>query len=177
MKKIAGVFKPFVYEDEEKEEGGDCNEYQHHAGILSIQFVAWLAAVVYMDDFYLIHQDKKHLKNCLVQIEKIISDLNLSLNGKTQIMPFKQGIKFLGFHTYISNGKVLCRIRNENKRNAYRKYKKMAHLVVQGKIELTKFNECYQSWKAHAAFGDCEGIISNLDKQINEILGVKLNDK
>lgn len=131
----------------------------------------------YMDDFYLIHQDKKHLKNCLVQIEKIISDLNLSLNGKTQIMPFKQGIKFLGFHTYISNGKVLCRIRNENKRNAYRKYKKMAHLVVQGKIELTKFNECYQSWKAHAAFGDCEGIISNLDKQINEILGVKLNDK
>lgn len=131
----------------------------------------------YMDDFYLIHQDKKYLKNCLVQIEKIISDLKLSLNGKTQIMPFKQGIKFLGFHTYISNGKVLCRIRNENKRNAYRKYKKMAHLVVQGKIELTKFNECYQSWKAHAAFGDCEGIISNLDKQINEILGVKLNDK
>lgn len=26
LKKIAGVFKPFVYEDEEKEEGGDCNE-------------------------------------------------------------------------------------------------------------------------------------------------------
>ena len=50
----------------------------------------------------------------------------------------------------------------------------MAHLVVQGKIELTKFNECYQSWKAHAAFGDCEGIISNLDKQINEILGVNI---
>lgn len=130
----------------------------------------------YMDDFYLMHPDKNHLKTCLSQIENIINNLKLTLNGKTQIIPFKQGIKFLGFHTYIRNGKVLCRIRNENKRNAHRKYKKMAHLVVQGKIELTKFNECYQSWKAHAAFGDCESIISNLDKQINEILGVKKYD-
>lgn len=130
----------------------------------------------YMDDFYLIHQDKEYLKQCLVQIEEIIHSLNLTLNGKTQIMPFKQGIKFLGFHTYIKNGKILCRIRNENKRNAYRKYKRMARLVVEGKVELSKFKECYQSWKAHAAFGDCEGIISNLDKQINKILGEKCND-
>lgn len=124
----------------------------------------------YMDDFYLMHQDKEYLKYCLTEINKIIGDLKLSLNGKTQIMPFKQGIKFLGFHTYISNGQVICRIRNENKRNAYRKYKKMARLVVDGKLGEKKFNECYQSWKAHAAFGDSEGIVSNLDKQINEIL-------
>jgi len=84
-------------------------------------------------------------------------------------MPFKQGIKFLGFHTYIKDNQVVCRIRNENKRNAYRKYKKMAYLVVECKLSKKKFNECYQSWKAHAAFGDCEGIISNLDKQINSI--------
>ena len=89
-------------------------------------------------------------------------------------MPFKQGIKFLGFHTYIKDGKVLCRIKNENKRNAFRKYKKMAQLVVEGKVELSKFNECYQSWKAHAAFGDCEGIVKSLDAQINQILGVEL---
>lgn len=130
----------------------------------------------YMDDFYLIHQDKSYLKYCLKQINKIIGDLKLSLNGKTQIMPFKQGVKFLGFHTYINNGNVVCKIRNENKRNACRKYKRMAHLVVDGKLSIKKFNECYQSWKAHAAFGDCEGIISNLNKQINEILGVN-NDE
>ena len=124
----------------------------------------------YMDDFYLIHHDKEYLKYCLQQISKIVSDLKLSLNGKTQIMPFKQGIKFLGFHTYIKDNQVICRIRNENKRNAYRKYKKMAYLVVEGKLSKKKFEECYQSWKAHAAFGDCENIISNLDKQIDEII-------
>lgn len=125
----------------------------------------------YMDDFYLINHDKDYLKYCLQEINKIIDSLNLSLNGKTQIMPFKQGIKFLGFHTYIVNGKVNCKIRNENKRNAYRKYKKMARLVVDGKLDRKKFEECYQSWKAHANFGDCKGIIDSLDKQINQILG------
>lgn len=124
----------------------------------------------YMDDFYLLHPSKKYLKECLCKIDKIVSDLKLSLNGKTQIMPFKQGIKFLGFHTYINCSKVVCRIRNENKRNAYRKYKKMARLVVDGKLSENKFNECYSSWKAHANFGDCESIIENLDKQINKII-------
>ena len=123
-----------------------------------------------MDDFYLIHHDKEYLKYCLNQIKEIISSLKLSLNGKTQIMPFKQGIKFLGFHTYIKENQVVCRIRNENKRNAYRKYKKMAYLVVEGKLGKKKFEECYQSWKAHAVFGNCEGIINNLDRQINAIL-------
>lgn len=88
----------------------------------------------YMDDFYLLHPDKEYLKYCLNQITGIITDLKLSLNGKTQIMPFKQGIKFLGFYTYIKDNQVVCRIRNENKRNAYRKYKKMAYLVVEGKL-------------------------------------------
>ena len=124
----------------------------------------------YMDDFYLLHPSKEYLKECLNKIEKLIANLRLSLNGKTQIMPFKQGIKFLGFHTYANDGKIVCRIRNENKRNAYRKYKKMARLVVDGKLSKKKFNECYSSWKAHANFGDCDGIIENLDRQINEII-------
>lgn len=124
----------------------------------------------YMDDFYLIHQDNEYLKHCLNEINSIIYNLKLSLNGKTQIMPFKQGIKFLGFHTYIVGGKVVCKIRNENKRNAQRKYKKMAKLVVDGKLDRNKFDECYQSWIAHAKFGNCDDLIQNLDDQINDIL-------
>lgn len=125
----------------------------------------------YMDDFYLIHNDKNYLKYCLHEINNIIDSLKLSLNGKTQIMPFKQGVKFLGFHTYIKDGHIVCRIRNENKRNAYRKYKKMAQLVIDGKLDKNKFDECYTSWKAHAAFGDCKNIVINLDKQIEAVLG------
>lgn len=119
----------------------------------------------YMDDFYIIHPEKKHLEYCLEQINRIIKKLHLSLNGKTQIMPFKQGVKFLGFHTYIHNGQVVCRIRNENKRNAQRKYGKMSKLVRDGKMSEEKFIECYTAWKAHAAFGDCKGITETIEKQ------------
>lgn len=124
----------------------------------------------YADDFYLIHEDKQFLTHCLAVITDHISTLNLSLNGKTQIVPFKQGLKFLGFHTYIKDGKVICKISNQKKRNAYRKYTKMAKRVAEGKMELSKFNDCFTAFKAHAAFGDCEDLIANMDRKIDELL-------
>ena len=127
----------------------------------------------YMDDFYLLHPDKQHLKKCLAEIEEKVRGLKLTLNGKTQIMPFKQGIKFLGFHMYVKDGALVCNVKNENKRNAYRKYKRMAKLVVSGKLDERKLGECVVSWKAHAAFGDCEGVVTNLEKQIKKIVEEK----
>ena len=124
----------------------------------------------YADDFYIIHQSKSYLIEKLSMIEEHLNSIHLTLNGKTQIMPFKQGIKFLGFHTYIENGTVNCKISNDKKRNAYRKYVKMAKNVVAGKTEFEKFNECYTAFKAHAAFGDCEDMLNNLDIRINEII-------
>lgn len=142
------------------------NELDHYVvENLQIQFYGR-----YMDDFYLLHPSKEYLQECLKHIEDMVGALRLSLNGKTQIMPFKQGIKFLGFHTYVKDGKVVCKVRNENKKNAYRKYTKMARLVRDGKLDKKKFDECVISYKAHAAFGDCDGIVRSLDERIEKIL-------
>lgn len=132
----------------------------------------------YMDDFYIFHKDKEFLKECLTAINKKLSKISLSLNNKTQIVPFKQGLKFLGFHTYISNGSIVCRLKNENKRNALRKYYKMAKKVNNGALDSDKFYECFKAWKAHASYGDCEQLIENFEKLINETLekGDKSND-
>ena len=46
----------------------------------------------YMDDFFLIHHDKKYLKECLKAIDQLVYSFGLSLNGKTQIVPFRKGI-------------------------------------------------------------------------------------
>ena len=124
----------------------------------------------YMDDFYLMHSSKEYLKECLKQIEGVVDTLKLSLNGKTQIMPFKQGIKFLGFHTYVKDGMGACKVRNENKRNAYRKYTKMAHLVKDEELSKKKLDECATSYKTHVALGDCDGIVRSLDERIEKIL-------
>lgn len=53
----------------------------------------------YMDDFYLLSNDKEYLKECLIKIKKYLANLKLTLNNKTEIVPMSKGIRFLGFHT------------------------------------------------------------------------------
>ena len=120
-----------------------------------------------------IKKDKEYLKYCLQSLTALVSKLRLTFNGKTQIMPFKQGVKFLGAHTYICDGAVVSKLKNENRRNAYRRYKKQAKAVVAGKIQEEKLWEGFQSWSAHAE--NCEGIevVNELRKQIDKILGEK----
>ena len=128
----------------------------------------------YMDDFYLIHTRKEYLKYCLEVITAYLKTLDLSLNGKTQIFPFKNGVNYLGFHTYITaSGAPIRKLKNENKRNAQRKFLKMAKLVAAGKLSETKFQASYQAWKNHASHGNCNALIACMDRKVNEILKMK----
>lgn len=121
----------------------------------------------YMDDFYLIHQSKDYLKYCLQVITEYLQTLSLELNGKTQIFPFKHGVSYLGFHTYITtNGKAIRKLKNSNKRNAQRKYLKMAKLVVCGKLSMEKFCDSYNAWKNHISHGNCYNLAKQFDKKL-----------
>ena len=125
----------------------------------------------YMDDFYLIHPSKEHLKYCLEVITEYLHTLDLTLNGKTQIFPFKNGVDYLGFHTYISkSGKIIRKLKNENKRNAQRKYLKMAKLVASGKLSKDKFNASYNAWKNHISHGNCYILSKSMDKNVLSIM-------
>ena len=132
----------------------------------------------YMDDFYLIHHDKQYLKYCLEVITEFLETLDLTLNGKTQIFPFKNGVNYLGFHTYITmNGKVIRKLKNQNKRNAQRKYLKMAKLVVNGKLSIDKFNASYNAWKNHISHGNCYNLLKSMDKNIEQLLKERSDNK
>ena len=125
----------------------------------------------YMDDFYLMHPSKQYLKYCLEAIAEFVSSLELTLNGKTQIFPFKNGVKYLGFHTYVTkDGKVIRKLDNAKKRNAQRKYMRMAKLVAEGKLPLEKFDSSYRSHKNHISHGNCKRLSENMDRKINQIL-------
>ena len=125
----------------------------------------------YMDDFYLIHPDREYLRYCLEVITVFLDTLGLKLNGKTQIFPFKNGVSYLGFHTYVTyTGRVIRKLKNQNKRNAQRKFRRMAKLVAQGKLSEKKFRESYGAWKNHVSHGDCYGVILSMDKMVDEIL-------
>ena len=126
----------------------------------------------YMDDFYLIAEKKSYIKECLYNIQEFVSTLGLDLNSKTQIVPFKNGIRFCGFHVYITkNGKCICKLTNEKKRAANKKYRKMAQLVVCDKLSVDKFIESYKSFTNHLSYGNCVKLKHELDQTVKEILG------
>lgn len=125
----------------------------------------------YMDDFYLIHRDKKYLETCLSYIKEMVSTLNLSLNGKTQILPFKNGMRFLGFHHYITNdGKYIRKLCGDNKRKIKKRLRRNAKLVKYGKMSVEKFMESYNSWKNHALNGNCKKLCHNMDMFVEDLL-------
>lgn len=124
----------------------------------------------YMDDFYLIVSNREYAKWCLNAIYEFVHTLGLELNGKTQIIPFKNGIKFCGFHTYVTNeGKVIRKLKNENKRAAKKKFKKMVGLVKSGKLSKDKFYESYNAWKNHISHGNCIKLRIEMDKYVEEL--------
>lgn len=125
----------------------------------------------YMDDFYLIVESKEYAKWCLDGIREFVHSTGLKLNGKTQIIPFKNGIKFCGFHTYVtSGGNVIRKLKNENKRAAKKKFKKMTYLVNKGKLSREKFDESYNAWKNHISHGNCMKLGYEMDKYVRGLL-------
>lgn len=126
----------------------------------------------YMDDFYLIVESKEYAKECLKNIKLFTETLKLQLNGKTQIIPFKNGIKFCGFHTYVTkDGNIIRKLTNENKRAKKKKYRKMAKLVRDNKLSKENFMRSYESWKNHISHGNCIKFASEMDKMVYEIIG------
>lgn len=123
----------------------------------------------YMDDFYLIHPDKGYLKMCLDQIRQTLANLRLELNGKTQIVPFKCGISFTGFHHYVTaEGKYIRKLNGSNKRRSRKNIHKWIELVKVGKMPEEKFYEKYNAWKNHALHGNCIKLCYSMDLYVKE---------
>lgn len=128
----------------------------------------------YMDDFYLIHHDKKYLKWCLECINQFVGSLGLSLNGKTQIIPFKNGMLFTGFHHYITkDGKYIRKINGSNKRRIRKKLRVWSKLVKSGRMTERKFYEKYNAWKNHALHGNCIKLCHSMDLYVEKLLEVE----
>lgn len=124
----------------------------------------------YMDDFYLIHEDKAYLQYCRREIEKYVAGLGLKLNNKTNIFPLRNGIDFLGFRTYMTDtGKIVRKVRRNSKCNEQRKLKKQRGLLDKGKITLAAIEQSYGSWRSHAEKGNCHHLIRETDRKFNRL--------
>ena len=112
--------------------------------------------VRYMDDFILVHRDKKYLQYCLKRINEVCNkELDLELNQKTQIGIASNGIDFLGFkHTLTNSGKVIRKLRLSSKKRLRKHLKILAKLKSKGIIDEEYVNIRKNTFYAHILHSD-----------------------
>lgn len=129
----------------------------------------------YMDDFYIIHQDKKALQALLRDIRQHIGDLGLELNEKTAIFPLRNGIDFLGFHTYLTDtGAVVQKLRQDSIDRMKGKVRYWRRAYPAGEITKDEIKQKWQAWDAHAAHGDTHSLREKIANDVGAIIGEKL---
>lgn len=59
-----------------------------------------------------------YLEACLASLKSFAEDeLLIEFNEKTQIIPLKNGVEYVGFHFYLTDtGKVIKRVRTSTKK-------------------------------------------------------------
>lgn len=105
----------------------------------------------YMDDGYLISEDKEYLQKCLEVLKRMceISGIKPNLK-KTHITKLSHGFTFLKLKfTLTSTGKVLKRLTHANIVRMRRKLKKLAKRVDEGKMSFKDVTASMQSWIGH----------------------------
>lgn len=125
----------------------------------------------YMDDFFLIHPDKDYLQFCLKEIRAFMASLGLELNEKTQIFPIRNGIDFLGFHTYLTEeGKVIRKLRHSSIKRMRSKLRRWEQDYPAGLVTREKILQSWQAWDAHAAHGNTWSLRQQVRDRVQNIL-------
>ena len=121
----------------------------------------------YMDDLYIIHHDKEHLKQLLSEIETVCAALKITINKKkTRIVKLAAGVEFLkGKYILLPSGKVLRRPCKDSTKRMRRKLKKFRALINRGKMDFKDLRTAYQSWRG------------NYKKRFNAYYRVRYMDK
>ena len=127
----------------------------------------------YADDFYLIHPSRDYVKYCAYCIEQFLASFGLALNPKSQLIPVKTGISFLGFHFAIRQDRLDIRLDNSKKRSYRRKFNKLYRLVLNGERPLSKLEQSYASYKAHAKIVTDPSVLDYYEKKMKEIRRMK----
>lgn len=118
----------------------------------------------YMDDGYLIHPSKEYLKKCLVEIERVCTELDITLNTrKTQIVKLSHGFTFLKIKFFFTEtGRIIKKIYHRSVTKMRQKLKAFYRLYKQGIMTAQDVYASYQSWRAYSlnfnAYRTCKAV-------------------
>ena len=133
----------------------------------------------YMDDGFVISNDKEFLEECQRKMAQELSKFSMNYHPiKTRIFPLQDGIKILGFTFRLTaTGKVVRILNPQNIKHERKKLVRMAHLVAKGKMTEAKYRECYDAWRSHALLGNSYKLLQSMDEYANNLLKEALNER
>jgi len=100
---------------------------------------------------------RKEAREILEAIQLMVESLKLELNTKSQIVPFKMGLCYLGFHHYVtSDGKYIRKLRGDKKRKTHRDPR--VFLLIRLMIILSKY--CHHFYVRYTA-GNLSSYVSS----------------
>nr|WP_325297171.1 reverse transcriptase/maturase family protein [uncultured Dysosmobacter sp.] len=132
----------------------------------------------YMDDFYIICDSKERLQEYRARIEQYMAGIKLELNEKTAIFPLRNGINFLGFHTYLdSDGGVVLKLRRDSIKRMKNRIRFWREDYPAGKVSRDAIIRSWKAWDAHAAHGDTYALRQKIAAEVSAIVGVYLHPR
>lgn len=110
----------------------------------------------YMDDFLILHHDRKLLEETHGAIRSYVENkLKLSLNAKTRVIPLSQGVEFLGWRFFLTDtGRIRMRMRVQSKKRFARRMKQLANEYLSGKATEEDVRATIASYRGHLKHGD-----------------------
>lgn len=132
----------------------------------------------YMDDFYVIAPTKKELQDLLVDVRAWMGRIGLELNSKTGIFPLRNGIDYLGFHTYLTEtGAVVQKLRQDNIERIRSRVRYWSKAYPAGELTKEEIIDKFRAWDAFAAYGDTYELRLKYAKQVSAIIGTEVKPR
>lgn len=119
----------------------------------------------YMDDFYLIHEDKEYLQYCMKQIQKKCDEYGFVLNKKkTKISPLRNGVKYLKTKFFLNEtGMVVRKMNRKSPVKMRKKLRTFRRWIDEGKFAIEDVETAYQSWRGHMIRGNSTQVLRKMD--------------
>lgn len=109
----------------------------------------------YMDDMFIISEDKEQLKALLADIKDQLAKLKLEVNErKTHITKLTHGFTFLQIKYSIDGNRIIKRPTHSKIVRERRRLKKFKALYEQGNMTEFDIHNCYKSWR-NGLMKDC----------------------
>ena len=125
----------------------------------------------YMDDMYLILDDKEKLKEIVDFAEEYFAGIGLLVNKKkTQISPIKNGIVLLGFKWRMTDtGHILLIAKKATVTRNKKKLRKLKKKLDSGEMVIKEIENSYASMKGNLKRSNCYALLSEIDRYYNKL--------